>query len=267
MRRGLVHRIAQFRHELAAADRITADRRSAQTYRRDLVRYRAMRFAPAAGRNAVRHIRLADGPEVTYRLNRGDLESLREIWVDEIYRLPAGAAPVRVVVDAGANIGLTSQFFAHRYGAGHVVAVEPVGELVPLIERNLAQTAATSTVIEAAVGDRDGDAHFADHGSSNRGRVSPTGRPVRMVSMATVLDRTPDGRADLVKMDIEGGEAALLGGDTRWLGRIDRLLIEFHPTLVDMAALVRVLVDAGFHHWPPGSYHPKSTDYFVRRAD
>jgi tRNA1(Val) A37 N6-methylase TrmN6 len=60
-----------------------------------------------------------------YRWNRGDLASIREVFVLEGYRLPVGFVP-RTVLDLGANIGLTSIWLANNFPLEHLIAVEPV---------------------------------------------------------------------------------------------------------------------------------------------
>ncbi len=44
---------------------------------------------------------------------------------------------------------------------------------------------------------------------------------------------------DLLKMDIEGGEQALLTGDTAWLSSVNAIVAEFHPSVVDYAGACR----------------------------
>jgi hypothetical protein len=82
---------------------------------------RLARLVPLPGRNRERRIRVRGGIELNYRLNRGDMQSIREVWMDECYRLPFELAPGRLI-DLGANIGLTSLWFAHREDSnrGHV---------------------------------------------------------------------------------------------------------------------------------------------------
>ena len=44
-----------------------------------------------------------------------DIFEIREVWIDEAYRLTDGFSPM-VVVDLGAHIGLTTLWLAKRYG-------------------------------------------------------------------------------------------------------------------------------------------------------
>jgi hypothetical protein len=56
------------------------------------------------------------------------------------------------------------------------------------------------------------------------------------------------GQVSLLKVDIEGGEFALLSGneDLSWLHRVDQIVLEVHRDYGDEAALIGRLQRAGF---------------------
>lgn len=242
---------------------MSASSRSFRRYATDVFLYRALQLGDLPRMNRERRILLRDGLMVNYRLNRGDVQSIREVWVDEVYRLPFDLTP-QVVIDLGANIGLTSLFFASRYGCSTVIAVEPLASNARLARANLLQNRVPGEVIQAAVGPKDGMARFQGSRDSNLGRMSVTGEEVLVVSMPTLLASTPNGRVDLVKIDIEGDEEKLLAGDLRWLDHVGSMIIEFHPAVVDYPALVGVLKKSGFRYLPAGSVWRGSMDCFVR---
>src|SRR5262249_22479783 len=150
-------------------------------------------------------------------------------WVDECYRLPDGAEP-KYIIDLGANIGMSSLWFAKRYSRAKVIAVEPSPDNARITRLNLETNAVNGEVIEAAIGPDDGTIFFNEGPESNVGRVSDKGgNPVKMVSMDTVLRALPSGSAvDVIKIDIEGSEARLLAKNLEWLDRVKSLVMEFH---------------------------------------
>jgi FkbM family methyltransferase len=235
----------------------------------DVVLYRALRVARLRTENRPRSIRLRTGGAFTYRLNRGDIQSIREVLMDEAYRLPFAATP-RVIVDLGANIGLTSLYMAHRFRPEVLVAVEPDTANAALARHNL--TPLGGSVIQAAIGPRDGVARFVTDRASNLGHLrraddGPSvadGAEVEMISMPTLLEKTGIETIDLLKLDIEGGEEALLSGDTSWLQRVRAIIAEFHPTVVDYPRMIQRLVDNGFRYIAADSAWPGSMDAFVR---
>jgi FkbM family methyltransferase len=256
-------------HELRGGYRLAADPRSFARFAADVFLSRLARKLPLASRNKDRMIRVRGGLKLHYRLNRGDMQSIREVWIDECYRLPFDLTPDRLV-DLGANIGLASLWFAHRYGCSSIIAVEPSPDNARLTRLNLEQNEVRAEVIEAAVGASDGTALFEDAGDSNLGHLNGTagGRPVTMISMETILGRLPPGAdVDLVKMDIEGGEGPLLAENLGWLERVRSLIAEFHPPLIDHAMLVRTIEGRGFRYLPAHSASDfDSMDAFIRRS-
>jgi hypothetical protein len=75
-----------------------------------------------------------------------------------------------------------------------------------------------------------------------------------MVDMATVLARLPESRIDVLKLDVEGGEEALLSGEVGWLDRVDMIVAELHPHAVDVTAVIARIEAAGFR-WEPVDRH------------
>jgi len=251
--------------QITRARHVTLGLRSFFRLARDLALSRLLPYVRFPGINHARCIRVTDGVRILYRLNRGDIQSIREVWLDEAYRLPINVSP-KIVVDLGANIGLTSLWLAKRYGCDKIIAIEPSVENARIARQNLERNNVCAEVIDAAVGPTDGMVHFSEARDSNVGRIGFGDRKVQMLSMLSVLSRLPSpGYVDLVKMDIEGAEQELLTGDLSWLQKIKALIIEFHPTLVDYPGLVNRLREAGFEYIPAGTAHPDSMDFFVRR--
>lgn len=250
--------------EESGAVRISSGPLSTARLAADVVLYRALRLGVMPGRDAERRIRLKTGEDIVYRLNRGDIQSIREVLIDEVYRPPFEARP-RVIVDLGANIGLTSLYYHRRFHPTTLIAVEPDPSNVSIARKNLELSEVT--LIEAAVGAEDGTARFTIDRDSNLGALDDAGKghEVQVISMRTVIGLIPGGRIDLLKMDIEGGEQALLSSHTEWLSRVQAIIAEFHPDRVDYQGLVGNLVAAGFDYIPAGKAWPGSMDAFVRR--
>ena len=257
-------------HELRGGFALTSDAPSFARFATDVILSRLISRLPLPNRDRDRMIRVRGGIELHYRLNRGDIQSIREVWIDECYRLPFDLKPDRLV-DLGSNIGLTSLWFAHRYGCKTVIAVEPSPENARLTRLNLARNRIVAEVIEAAVGAQDGTALFRDAGESNLGRLDEAGggRSVAVISMETLLQKLPPGaEIDLVKMDIEGGEGPLLqSSNLKWLGRVRSIIAEFHPEVIYYPAVIKSVESQGFRYVPAHSAADfDSMDAFVRRT-
>jgi FkbM family methyltransferase len=233
----------------------------------DVVLYRVLRLTYLPGKGRERTIRCLGGARVTYRLNRGDIETIRHVLFDEVYRLPFDLA-TGSVVDLGANIGLTSLWLHRRYGFQRAIAVEPSTANARLAIRNLDENRVPATVIRAAVAGREGEAVFVPGREPNLGRTddrseeSESYERVEAITMSSILDEI-GGSVSLVKVDIEGAESELLS-DPSWLDYVQAVIVEFHPDVVDYPALAQLIESRGFRFFPVGSVHEHTTDAFLR---
>lgn len=237
--------------------RSAGDSRSLLRYVTDLF---ILRLVSSDG---VRQIRLSEGVSLFYRLNRGDMQSIREVFLDNAYKLPFNSRS-EVLIDLGANIGTAAVWLTKHYGYSKVIAVEPSPKNAELARANFRENGVNAELIEAAVGPEDGTAFFEDAEVSNLGRVGASGRPVRMISMESILGLLPAGTEVDLKMDIEGGEEALLRGNLAWLRCVRSVIAEFHPDVIDYPRAIRVLQEAGFRYVAAGTAHKDSMDAFVR---
>lgn len=247
--------------EWRACARLSADSRSALRLGLDFALSRFLVQSPKNRVRPVRRVCFKGGVELCYRLNKGDLHSIREVWFDEAYRLPFDD-PSGTLLDLGANIGLTSVWLARRYSFDRVIAVEPDLNNASLVRRNLELNGINGEVLEAAIGPREGVARFESNQSSNLGKLSEKGVPVTMTTVAAILEKSACSRFGLVKIDIEGGEQDLFDGPTDWLASADAIIAEFHPALVDCARIVETISSRGFDYIRSNSVFPDNMDCF-----
>ena len=123
-------------------------------------------------------------------------------------------------------------WFALRYPAAHVVAIEPAPDNCEFLRRN---TAGLDVEIrEAGVAAEDGRAYLINrHGGEQMAyqiTEEPTDREVALVSMKTLLvGKMAAGYVPfLLKIDIEGGEKVLFGGDTAAMKEFPLIILEPH---------------------------------------
>ncbi len=158
-------------------------------------------------------------------IDRAERQLLREILV-------AGA----VVVDAGANIGIYSQFFSRRVGAtGVVYSFEPSPENFARLQ-SATRKLANVRLSQAAVGEcsRRSKLYLSDKLNVDHRTYATEGDPRRDVPIDIIAldDYFKRGqRVDLIKMDIQGYEFHALRGAGRVLAENPntKLLLEFWP--------------------------------------
>jgi FkbM family methyltransferase len=162
-----------------------------------------------------------------------------KIELDVFERL---AAVSKTIVDVGANIGMYCCIAADRAPAtSRIVAFEPVSENLRYLRRNLEENEQTErvTVEEQAVGQASGEIQLyllegstCKHSSSAKNALnSTTSITVPAVSLDDyVQQKLGDRPIELLKVDVEGYEGAVLRGAHRTLHE-DKptLFIEFVP--------------------------------------
>lgn len=232
----------------------------------DVLLYRLMVVTRVPREGACRTVQMRDGTMLTYRLNRGDIQAIREIWRDEVYKPGAEMTALTQLVDLGANIGFTSLYLARRLNLEYVIAVEPDPTNARILRRNLEQNEVPGHVVEAAVGPTDGRAAFRRDRDSRVGRLDAVGDiGVRVLSMRSVIENLPEEvRPTMLKIDIEGGEEELFSGDVSWLGHFDCLMAELHPGLADMDRITGLIEAAGLR-FRAGGPRGEPTGRWLRR--
>ncbi len=165
---------------------------------------------------------------------REDLMVLEEVFLDEEYAIEI--PPPATVLDLGANFGAASVYFAMRWPAARIVAVEPNPRMYDRLEHTASRyqnvrclpyaMAAGDGVMAFGVAESSvGSGFFARQPSSS------INVPVR--SLSSLLTECGIDRLSLLKFDIEGAEA-LLVQDQAGLDRVDAFVGEIHPDLMQM---------------------------------
>lgn len=144
-----------------------------------------------------------------------------------------------VFVDVGANQGELTLVAAHRARRGHVHAFEPVPQWHALLAENVALNAFPHvTLVQAALAEAEGEFEMfttaaGGTGDFNEGLSSFHRSDIRTESVGRFPTLTLDGyaaragftRLDLLKIDVEGAEQAVLRGASQVLARFKPMLI------------------------------------------
>lgn len=182
--------------------------------------------------------------KVLIRARESDMRTLRQVLRDREYQIRSATFSERarrryeaiiaqgrtpVIVDAGANIGAASLWFAAEYPGAHIVAIEPDSDTAALLRSNLRDL---GTVLEAALGGSPGHAKALTRGQvwATQTERAESGLPI--VTVDEAVARVPRGELFIVKIDIEGFEADLFEGDCGWLDRADVVMIELHDWII-----------------------------------
>ncbi|WP_129670922.1 FkbM family methyltransferase [Candidatus Chloroploca sp. Khr17] len=202
---------------------------------------------------------------LTLRLGTSDFRIYGQVIAREEYTLPLSRPP-GVIIDAGANIGLTTIYYANRYPAARILALEPEASNFSQLRKNVAaypqiiplQAALWDTPIILALANpakRSGiygvfcvQPHEAD------GRFPVVGQ-VNSVTVPQLLTDYNLDVVDLLKVDIEGAEREVFASPAAWIERVGVIIIELHDRLVRGCALNFYTATHGFEcEWHSGEH-------------
>ena len=139
-----------------------------------------------------------------------------------------------LVVDAGANIGVSPIYFIANLPNALVVAIEPDLENFKLLTKNV--EGLNVEAIRSAISSSTGRVRVVDPGLGHWAyRTQSMGEEVDApdaVSCVTVNDIYASHRSTcfpfIVKIDIEGAEEDLFSGNTEWVALTPVIIVELH---------------------------------------
>jgi len=215
----------------------------------------AWRYADQLARTVPRRtagsIRMLD-----YELQYPDLLSICSQWHDIFVQ---GALEFRAasdaprILDCGANIGLASLFFKRLFPAARITAYEADPALFAIARANLAANeAADVDLVNAAVWTSAGHVTFRAEGTDS-GMIDGLGGgvagPAVEVPSFRLRDVLAAGPLDLLKLDIEGAEDAVLADCEPFLNRVNAIVMDLHefdPSVRQAPRVLDRLTRAGF---------------------
>jgi len=170
------------------------------------------------------------------RDNPYDFATFEEVLLREEYAVKLDFTPA-TIVDAGANIGLTSLFFTNRYPNAKIISLEPDTDNFNLLKTNTASYK-NITPVKCGLWDRDVFLEIIDEGNGNNAfTVKETGATtagaIKAISIPAIMREQNWQRIDILKMDIEGSEKKVFEkGYEEWLPKIKVLIVELHDRMV-----------------------------------
>jgi FkbM family methyltransferase len=166
---------------------------------------------------------------VRLRLHTSDTMLFGGVIMDEQYSfsLPVFA---KVIVDAGANVGLTPIFYAKTFPKARIFAIEAERSNFELMLKNV-RPYPNITPIHAALWGNEGYVSLADPlpgASGNWGFVViSTPGNVRAITIPSLMRDFGIDHIDVLKVDIEGSEKEVFEA-CDWQDRLDSIVIELH---------------------------------------
>ena len=177
------------------------------------------------------------------------LSLLREIFVHEEYAVTL-ENQTPTIIDCGSNIGISILFFKAAYPQSTIIGFEPDAANFSVLQKNITKnTLSNITLINKAVADQDGMLSF-NRVSTLCAKLAQTGTTqVEAVKLSSYITKS----VDLLKMDIEGAEVAVLQElhKAKKLRFIKNIIFEFHYSVTNnnhLGSVLTLLENNGFHY-------------------
>ncbi|MFD1095222.1 FkbM family methyltransferase [Salegentibacter chungangensis] len=174
----------------------------------------------------------------------------REIFVQEIYKFYTGKKKP-YIIDGGANIGLSTIYFKNLYPDSRIIAFEPDPEIFEILKGNLEKFNYQELEMRnKALWDKEKELDFWSEGADGGllSAIDNTNKASAKIGTVS-LNRFLNQEVDLLKLDIEGAETAVLKDIQPNLNKVKRIFIEYHsfkdkPQNID--EILSILIKTGF---------------------
>ena len=193
-----------------------------------------------------------------YDVRYSDLQTFCPQWEDIFVKRTlafTSATPAPRILDCGANVGLASLFFHRLYPGARITAFEADPALFAILNTNLnANEASAVETRHVALWTSTGTLTFHCEGSDSGmigslpGAVEGRATTVPSLRLRDVLD---EGPVDLLKLDIEGAEDAVLADCEPVLHCVKAIVMDLHefdPSVRQAPRVLELLARAGFSY-------------------
>ncbi len=163
-----------------------------------------------------------------------------QIFLNREYDISLDFEP-RLIIDAGANIGLSAIYFANKYPEAKIISIEPELSNFEMLKKNTRAYPNVISLHKALSGLAGETLSVRDRGFGSSGFMTEAGgdatgegfqNKVQTTSVEELMNEYGFEHPDIVKIDIKGYEKELFESDvTAWLPKTRCLLIELHDRM------------------------------------
>ena len=174
------------------------------------------------------------------RYKTSDIPTYRQVFIDDEYDFIVNTSP-KVIIDAGANVGLASIYFANKYPDAKIIAIEPELSNFELLLKNVKKYK-NITPLHLALWHKNEEINLVDPGlgkwgfmtENNDSNENSYGDVQHVVQAITVDEIIKDFELDsisVLKIDIEGAEREVFSDTSSWINKVDALIVELHDRM------------------------------------
>lgn len=192
------------------------------------------------------------------------LHGIDEIFIEEVYKcqLPKEA----LIIDCGANMGLSVLYFKKICPDAKVIAFEPDEDNFKILEKNIKSRELQGVDLRRqAVWTADTTLNFAAEGSMSSKLETGGNVQVQAIRLANLLHQ----KVDFLKIDIEGAEYEVVKDIAPYLSNVSNLFLEYHGTFSQnrqIVELLDLLTNAGFRFYIKEAAHLHAHPFHSHRS-
>ncbi len=177
---------------------------------------------------------------------------VKELFEFEIYRFKANTKEP-LIIDCGANIGLSIIYFKQLYPNAKIIAFEPDPKIFNYLERNIASFGFEGIgLVNKALWGSETELEFYSEGADG-GRIKEAGDKEKIVKIRTEkLSKYLHQKVDFLKLDIEGAEYEVLGECKDLLKNVENIFVEYHSFVgkrQNLWEILKILEESGFRYY------------------
>ncbi|MCG8344568.1 MAG: FkbM family methyltransferase [Chlorobiales bacterium] len=174
------------------------------------------------------------------RIHSSDVSAYEQIFIRQEYDFITKTTP-GVIVDAGANIGLASIYFANKYPDTRIIAIEPEKSNYLILKKNV-EPYSNVTPVFAALWHTNEEINLIDPGMGKWGFMTEESdsvesiqgefcHRVKAITVDELIHTYNLEKIDVLKIDIEGAEKEVFSNTSSWIDKVESIIIELHERM------------------------------------
>lgn len=174
------------------------------------------------------------------RVPSSDVPTFDQIFIKNEYDCDFTIMP-KTIVDAGANIGLASIYFANKFPDAKIIAIEPEESNLEVLRSNIAPYE-NIILVCGALWHENTKINLVDPGLGKWGFMTQAQdgvdkkygeivHEVQGLTVNTIIEEQVIDHIDILKIDIEGAEREVFRDPSSWIEKVDALIIELHERM------------------------------------
>lgn len=172
------------------------------------------------------------------RVNDADIGTFEKIFIDEEYKFTFEDMNPKVIVDIGANIGLSSVYFANKYPTSKVYTLEPEkNNFKSLVKhtkeyKNIINTNCGLWYENKLLTIDNPNVESISFTLNDNITSADNSLQIEGITLEKFMLDNDINYIDILKIDIEGAEKDIFMNNPKWLDKIGLLIVELHDRKV-----------------------------------